>query len=309
MKNKALTVSLLLGVLITLGACASPTQVPIVPTINTPEPTYVGGDGELIVLVNNPEATNPTYAELRAFIIEDVTNTNDYVMGGPEAYVCADFAEEVHNNAESAGIKAAWVFVSFVDETEGHALNAFETSDRGLVYIDCTSGEIPRLEHINPTTPPPIIPWIPPWTSYEPIPANVELTKWDAVVYIEIGKDYGLVGINEARSLDYDFYLEQDQKWQDYKPMLRTYNEEVDRYNFEVFEYNMTPTPGPWTLDKKEAAAYNTKMREEFDRLKAWENKLKGQKRKIERLKGELGYYHYSLPGTPGVVEDIQVLW
>ena len=66
-----------------------------------------GGDGEPIVLVNNPDATNPTYAELVAFIIEDTTNTNDYVKGGPEAYVCADFAEEVHNNAETAGIREA----------------------------------------------------------------------------------------------------------------------------------------------------------------------------------------------------------
>lgn len=58
--------------------------------------------------------------------------------------MCADFAEELHNNAESTGIRAAFVAVelgpcSYFPSIGGHALNAFETTDRGLVFIDCTS--------------------------------------------------------------------------------------------------------------------------------------------------------------------------
>lgn len=101
-----------------------------------------GGDGEPIELINNLNATNPTYAELIAFIKADTTDTNFYIEEGPGAYVCADFAEDVHNNAEAAGIRAAWVGLDFYGDDEGHALNAFETTDRGLVYIDCTEWEI-----------------------------------------------------------------------------------------------------------------------------------------------------------------------
>lgn len=100
----------------------------------------VGGDGEPIELINNPDAANPTYDELVAFIMWDTTDTNSPIEKGPGAYVCADFAEDVHNNAEAAGIRAAWVGVDFEGEeyAAGHALNAFETADGGLVYIDCT---------------------------------------------------------------------------------------------------------------------------------------------------------------------------
>lgn len=98
-----------------------------------------GGDGEPIELINNPDATNPSYAQLIAFIIiEDTTDTNPYIEKGAAAYVCADFAEDVHNNAEEAGIRTAWVGIEIEGDEEGHALNAFETTDRGLVFIDCT---------------------------------------------------------------------------------------------------------------------------------------------------------------------------
>ena len=34
--------------------------------------------------------------------------------------------------------RAAFVAVLFSDNEAGHALNAFRTTDRGLVYVDCT---------------------------------------------------------------------------------------------------------------------------------------------------------------------------
>ena len=56
-----------------------------------------------------------------------------------DSFVCADFAEMLHNNAEAAGIRAAYVCIMLLNETEGHTLNAFETTDKGLVFIDCTA--------------------------------------------------------------------------------------------------------------------------------------------------------------------------
>jgi hypothetical protein len=52
-------------------------------------------------------------------------------------YVCSDFARTLHNNAEAAGIKCAWVGCSFTRGI-GHAFNEFQTTDKGIVYIDDT---------------------------------------------------------------------------------------------------------------------------------------------------------------------------
>gem|GEM_PF-718453 len=84
-------------------------------------------------LVNYENARNPTWAQLSDFLLSDRTDRNDYVTG---VYMCGDFARDVHNNAERAGIRAAYVAVELPDVY--HALNAFKTTDRGLVFIDCT---------------------------------------------------------------------------------------------------------------------------------------------------------------------------
>ena len=87
-------------------------------------------------IVNYGSATNPTWAQLLNFLLNDKTDQNAYV---PDVYMCGGFARDVHNNAERAGIRAAYVDV----ELPGghHALNAFKTTDRGLVFIDCTGLE------------------------------------------------------------------------------------------------------------------------------------------------------------------------
>jgi len=101
----------------------------------------VGADWQPIILHNNLDAKNPSWVELEAFLAEDETDKHPYDLS---AFVCADFAEMLHNNAEAAGIKAAYVTVqlgpcSYFPMGGGHCLNAFETTDRGLVYVDCTS--------------------------------------------------------------------------------------------------------------------------------------------------------------------------
>ena len=96
---------------------------------------YVGADGHPIELVNNPDAKNPTWEKLKNFLVVDHTDNYSYVDG---SFVCADFAEVLHNNAEKAGIRAAWVAIDFSSGGVGHANNAFNTTDEGLVYIDDT---------------------------------------------------------------------------------------------------------------------------------------------------------------------------
>lgn len=96
---------------------------------------YVGATGEPIELINNPNATDPTYQDMVTFLRTDKTDEIEY---DPDSFICGDFAETVHNNAEAAGIKAAWVCIDFRGFTAGHACNAFNTTDRGLIFVDCT---------------------------------------------------------------------------------------------------------------------------------------------------------------------------
>ncbi len=101
----------------------------------------VGADEHFIVLRNNPDAHKPTWAELKAFLANDSTDRHAYIGG---KYTCGDFAETLHNNAEAAGIRAAIVAIELRPSTMAgailnHSLNAFETIDRGIMYIDDTS--------------------------------------------------------------------------------------------------------------------------------------------------------------------------
>lgn len=106
---------------------------------------FAGGDGHRIELLNNPQAHNPSWGELRTFLANDKTDEMEYNY---PTFVCADFAERLHNNAEEAGLRAAYVGIQLSGYTDpygygipsnsGHALNAFDTTDYGLVYVDCT---------------------------------------------------------------------------------------------------------------------------------------------------------------------------
>jgi hypothetical protein len=98
----------------------------------------VGGNGHTITLHNNQNAKNPTWGELMSFLQRDTTDQIPYVVG---SFVCADYAERLHNNAEGAGIRAAYVCVKL--SGVGHACNAFRTTDRGLVFIDDTNSLTP----------------------------------------------------------------------------------------------------------------------------------------------------------------------
>lgn len=94
---------------------------------------------------------NPTWQELKAFIKTDDTDQIEYVY---PTMICQDFAERLQRNATLAGLKCAIVAINLTGYSDSygygipsdtsHALNAFETTDRGLVYIDCTG--LPRGE-------------------------------------------------------------------------------------------------------------------------------------------------------------------
>jgi len=99
------------------------------------QPAVIDEAGVFVRLMNNPAAQNPTWAQLKSFILADKTDSNPYIE---PTYTCVDYARDLHNNAEAAGIRAAFVTVEFLGQSYGHAINAFMTTDQGLIYIDCT---------------------------------------------------------------------------------------------------------------------------------------------------------------------------
>lgn len=75
---------------------------------------------------------NPTYQEMKTFLAQDFTNTNTY---NEDKYVCVDFAAAVNNNAEAKDIRCAVVDI-FYPDGYGHTIVAFDTTDRGLIYVE-----------------------------------------------------------------------------------------------------------------------------------------------------------------------------
>ncbi len=99
------------------------------------QPAVIDEAGVFVTLMRNPAAENPTWAELKSFILADKTDSTPYIV---PTYTCADYARDVYDNAEAAGIRAAFVTINFQGQSSGHALDAFVTTDQGLIYIDCT---------------------------------------------------------------------------------------------------------------------------------------------------------------------------
>ena len=82
---------------------------------------------------------DPTYKEAITFLRQDKTDKNEYVEDTYGVYVCSHFARDVGNNAEEAGLRCAFIELRYSDG--GHAIIAFDTTDRGLTYFDPVSDE------------------------------------------------------------------------------------------------------------------------------------------------------------------------
>jgi len=75
---------------------------------------------------------DPSYQEMKAFLKQDETSEQEYLRN---EYICVDFAANVKTNAAEEGIRCAYVVIEYLGIT-GHAIVAFDTTDRGLVYIE-----------------------------------------------------------------------------------------------------------------------------------------------------------------------------
>ncbi len=165
-----------------------------------------GADGEPVALYENPEAEDPSWEQLEWFLICDDTDKQSYL---PDSFICAGFATTLHDNAEAEGIRASYVSVKFADGP-AHALNAFNTTDRGIVYIDCTG---PGLNVPEPGA----------------FPDGYSTPEsYDKVAYIAGGQEYGLISMHRATSFEYDFYEQWTDRWDEYYRKKELYEQTTD---------------------------------------------------------------------------------
>lgn len=88
-------------------------------------------DGQPTAVDRLVEAHNPTRKELLEFLRADDTDSIPFITG---EFVCFDYSARLNNNADAAGIRAAYVRIR--SEDWGHALVAFNTLDKGLIFIE-----------------------------------------------------------------------------------------------------------------------------------------------------------------------------
>jgi hypothetical protein len=84
---------------------------------------------------------NPTYSEVISFIASDRTNYERY---DEDTFNCAHYARGVNNNSEAKGIRCGYVAVNL--SVSAHALVAFNTTDKGIIYYEPQSDEKVNLQ-------------------------------------------------------------------------------------------------------------------------------------------------------------------
>jgi hypothetical protein len=83
------------------------------------------------VEVNNYQVLkDPTFDEMKGFLLSDNVSKNQYING---VYECRHFATDLNNHAEEKGFRCAFVLLCF--KTYQHSIVAFNT-DRGLIFIE-----------------------------------------------------------------------------------------------------------------------------------------------------------------------------
>jgi len=156
---------------------------------------------------------NPTWAELEKFLRLDDTDTIPYVEN---SFDCSGFAITLRDRAWRYGMRCAYVEIGFA-AGEGHAINAFETTDKGLIYVDVTGA--------------------------------------DQIDYVEIGQQCGSIHLDAVKSeyiacdgspdrfwgsldytthsnpFSYSYYVDYQERVQFYKESIEAHNEAVAAYN------------------------------------------------------------------------------
>lgn len=203
----------------------------------TPTP-WADLDGKYVTIKTYRDAKPVSYSDLIAFLDND--NTEDKIYVEP-AYTCVDFSAELYNNAEANGIKCGLVAVNYEEPILGHAFNAFETTDRGIVYIDCTG--------INETY------------------REAGYVATDNNVYLQVGSQLGELPDNQTSgNLNYAFYADRMEKIDAFKTKLALYNKDVEAYNasYRVLVSDYDSYNAKMSRHNSAIAAFNSEERNKY---------------------------------------------
>lgn len=226
----------------------------------------VRGDGRPVQLNENAQAEDPSWELLRWFVLDDDTDEQPYIG---DSFVCADFAATLHDRAEAAGIKAAYVSVVFTDGP-GHALNAFNTTDHGLVFIDCTG------QGLNTAT------------SGGFTGSQDTTESYDKVAYLVEGYEYGLISIDRASHFDYEFYEQWMRQWEEYLEKVEVYEQKADAYEEAVGGRTVITDP------------------DEYAMLQSMHEELEALREELETQEDILGSYRWE---PLDLVTDFYIHW
>ena len=84
---------------------------------------------------------NPTYEEALDFIKKDQTDEENYDYLN---HNCYHFSKKLNNNAEEKGLRCGLVKITMNGPTP-HAINVFDTTNKGLLFIEPQTDEIVNL--------------------------------------------------------------------------------------------------------------------------------------------------------------------
>ena len=264
-------------------ACTSGKCVSDICTYDGRQPPYTRSetDRNKIHLVENSNAVDPTWQQLEAFLVADSTDKEAYDL---QTHPCGVFAEELQNNAEAAGIRAAWVGIEFVEGGDGHALDAFNTTDKGLVFIDCT-GKNWQDSTIE---------------SQQGVSWGVA-DDWDKVAYLSIGQEYGLISLSAATCPAYECYEVYEQQKAAFDVALDEYNQAMDAHNADVEAYNS------WIVGKifHPGTADYQKVQQWYAEIQQDKSDLAAQLQTLNKEGDALGSFWEPL----GNVSHINIYW
>lgn len=214
--------------------------------------------GQEITINEHRDAVAPNFETLIRFLSEDPTENRDYVY---PVYTCGDFAACLHDNAEKRGIRCGIVGVKFkttykenrsetsnndsyyppayssYDTCRGHAFNAFNTTDRGMVYVDSTGITIEEKEIGN--------------------------KPYDMIVYAQQGEELGEIRIDQAENLDYSYYKLKERQYLRYRSTVDKYNNAAEILNKEIETNSINTSTAINKKRELEAMRSNLEQRQE----------------------------------------------
>jgi len=226
-----------------------------------------------VVLTNNMSAVDPTYNQLITFLKSD--NTSSIKYSAPN-WTCADFAKQLHDNAEAHGIKAAFVAVEFTNDSidyniyddgsgdfhpptsdadYGHGIDLFNTTDKGQVYVDASS--------------------------------IYGISTGDRIAYVSKGMEFNEIDLSHATETNYPFYTNYKQRYTNYIRNLKDYNQQVQSYNTQV------------------ATIANGTVGENWRALNQTSAQLKTTKENLDLEKTSLGDFYYPI----GITKEVDIYW